>query len=437
MQVVAHGGRIVTGVDEVWGEWTKWTECSHTCGGGTKRRARVCIGRKCPSQPLEAVKESCNEQLCPRDEDWSIWSDWSSCSISCGEKGVQSRRRQCLKAFVFQCTGQSMETRECSLDVKCESQEYSSSIPSWSAWSSWSSCSCHSLMETRRRFCVVIDPSVQGFCTGSVIEQRPCVPTTCGASPGGWSEWSDWSKCSKDCQGTGHQIRNRMCAEPLPTNRGMYCVGYSFDQRPCTISTPCGDPVDGGWTEWSEWSTCDKSCTDTQRSRTRFCTNPRPSQGGQPCFGSDFELQPCLRNAGCYSINGAWGLWSAWSQCPEGCGFALQSRYRACDSPPPSHGGQICRGLAHQTSVCDIEFCDEAVDGEWSAWNEWSLCMGNCGLGSRTRVRACVSPPPTSGGVWCFGKSSESEECQAESSLCSQFLSHANDLDMEINRKVH
>ncbi|EPB68494.1 hypothetical protein ANCCEY_12412 [Ancylostoma ceylanicum] len=25
-----------------------------------------------------------------------------------------------------------------------------------------------------------------------------------------------------------------------------------------------------------------------------FCTNPRPSQGGKPCFGNDFELQPCV-----------------------------------------------------------------------------------------------------------------------------------------------
>ncbi|VDM55295.1 unnamed protein product [Angiostrongylus costaricensis] len=64
-RVIAHGGRIVPVVDDKWGEWTKWTECSHTCGGGTRRRARICIGNKCPSQPLESVKEICNQNSCP------------------------------------------------------------------------------------------------------------------------------------------------------------------------------------------------------------------------------------------------------------------------------------------------------------------------------------------------------------------------------------
>ncbi|KAJ1363899.1 hypothetical protein KIN20_023860 [Parelaphostrongylus tenuis] len=381
-RVVAHGGRIVPIADDKWGDWTKWTECSHTCGGGTRRRARVCIGNKCPSQPLESVKEICNQQSCPDEQNWSPWSEWSTCSISCGKGGLQSRRRRCQQAFLFQCSGPSVQSRECSANLQCipHQEKYIITIPTWSAWSSWSACSCLNLMESRRRFCLVTDPLVQGFCTGSVLEQRPCVPTSCSAFPGGWSDWSEWSQCSKDCQGIGHQIRNRMCSEPLPVNRGMYCVGYSFDQRPCTSSTPCGERVDGDWSDWSDWSKCDNSCTNVQRSRTRFCTNPRPSQGGRPCFGSDFEMQPCPIDDKCHSVDGAWGLWNAWSECPERCGFVLQTRYRVCDNPPPSHGGQICRGLAHQTSVCDIEFCDEEVDGEWSAWNEWSPCMGNCGF---------------------------------------------------------
>ena len=89
----------------------------------------------------------------------------------------------------------------------------------------------------------------------------------CSAINGAWSEWSQWSSCSKDCQGTGHQIRNRMCSNPIPSNkcvnfylpkisddwllnvspcmlfRGLYCVGYSFDQRACVSSTPCGKKV--------------------------------------------------------------------------------------------------------------------------------------------------------------------------------------------------
>lgn len=46
-------------------------------------------------------------------------------------------------------------------------------------------------------------------------------------------------------------------------------MGYSFDQRPCTSSAPCGDRVDGGWSDWSEWSECGDSCVNAHRSRTR------------------------------------------------------------------------------------------------------------------------------------------------------------------------
>lgn len=58
------------------------------------------------------------------------------------------------------------------------------------------------------------------------------------------------------------------------------------------------------------------------------------------------------------AVDGAWGSWSSWSECPNGCGFALQSRSRSCDSPPPAFGGKVCRGLAHQTSVCVSELCN-------------------------------------------------------------------------------
>lgn len=440
-RVVAHGGRIVpVSGEEAWGEWMEWTVCSQSCGTGIRRRARVCIGQSCPPQPLEAVKENCNEQPCPSELYWSPWSAWSTCSATCGDGGVQSRRRHCLRSFLFQCDGEPLETQSCSSGVSCAPPQESRPvvIPTWSEWSSWSSCSCFSLMESRRRYCLVSDPAVQGFCVGAILDQRPCSPRSCGASPGGWSDWSEWSQCSKDCQGTGHQIRNRMCSEPLPSNRGSYCVGYSFDQRPCTSSAPCGDRVDGGWSDWSEWSECGDSCVNAHRSRTRYCTSPRPSQGGKPCFGSDFELQPCVNEAKCRnSVDGGWESWSAWSDCPEGCGFALQFRNRACSNPPPSSGGQACHGLAHHTSVCDTELCNESMDGGWSAWNEWSACIGNCGLGSRTRVRACVSPPPTNGGVPCFGKSSESEECQAEDAFCSRFLHHADILDVRILQALH
>lgn len=68
------------------------------------------------------------------------------------------------------------------------------------------------------------------------------------------------------------------------------------------------------------------------------------------------------------AVDGGWESWSAWSDCPEGCGFALQFRNRACSNPPPSSGGQACHGLAHHTSVCDTELCNGSHILRSSLW---------------------------------------------------------------------
>ena len=41
--------------------------------------------------------------------------------------------------------------------------------------------------------------------------------------------------------------------------------------------------VAGGYTEWSQWTTCSESCGNGKKTRRRTCTNPPPSNGGQNC----------------------------------------------------------------------------------------------------------------------------------------------------------
>ncbi|KAF1748497.1 hypothetical protein GCK72_024964 [Caenorhabditis remanei] len=422
-------GRPLLPIESITGEkWSEWGPCSVTCGSGRRIRTRDCQEENCEERNIQSEECSLNSCL-----ELFIWSDWSSCSKSCGRDATQTRQKLCLFNNA-ECSSYA-ESRRCKDLPSCSSissgntiSENSFDAPRWSEWSSWSACSCFSLTSTRRRFCQVADPTVQGFCAGSILEQIPCAPGNCSPSAGGWSLWSEWSSCSKDCGDTGHQIRNRMCSEPIPSNRGSYCSGYSFDQRPCVMDNVCGDgKVDGGWTDWTSWSECTDYCRNGHRSRTRFCANPKPSQGGSQCSGSDFELNPCFDPARCHLRDGGWSSWSDWSACSASCGFGVQTRDRTCSSPEP-RGGQSCTGLAHQTSLCDLPACDHESDGEWSAWNEWSGCMGNCGIGTKTRVRACVSPPASDGGQPCFGRSSEITECRQSPStaLCSSFITSSH-----------
>ena len=79
-------------------EWTKWTTCSRTCGTGERTRERSCNGdssSKDKNNPCKVnlfERETCNTQKCPV---YTEWTSWTSCSTTCGG-GNQERTRVCI-----------------------------------------------------------------------------------------------------------------------------------------------------------------------------------------------------------------------------------------------------------------------------------------------------------------------------------------------------
>jgi len=55
--------------------------------------------------------------------------------------------------------------------------------------------------------------------------------------------------------------------------------------------------------------------------------------------------------------DGGWSDWSPWSGCSVSCGQGRQSRYRACDSPPPSSAGRFCDGPVFDWRHCELLPC--------------------------------------------------------------------------------
>ncbi|XP_052820394.1 SCO-spondin-like [Mya arenaria] len=66
------------------------------------------------------------------------------------------------------------------------------------------------------------------------------------------------------------------------------------------------------------------------------------------CCSSD------LCNNGCISVDGMWGDWSAWSNCPQTCDPAAITRSRSCNNPPPNNGGNPCQGASDESIPCQI-----------------------------------------------------------------------------------
>ncbi|CAH3124523.1 unnamed protein product [Pocillopora meandrina] len=156
---------------------------------------------------------------------------------------------------------------------------------------------------------------------------------------GNWSAWAEWSDCSASCGG-GIQGRRRYCINPPPKNGGRDCSGKGYDVQRCNTQ---GCPVNGSWTEWSDWGSCSLTCGDGGiKKRIRTCTNPPPANGGLECEGAGEETEAC--KAGECPVDGKWGEWSDWGVCSRSCGTGIQSRFRDCDNPPPAHGGKQCPG---------------------------------------------------------------------------------------------
>ena len=52
--------------------------------------------------------------------------------------------------------------------------------------------------------------------------------------------------------------------------------------------------VDGGWSEWTEFRTCDAAkCGNGTKMLRRFCSNPEPENGGQICTGDNIKIERC------------------------------------------------------------------------------------------------------------------------------------------------
>lgn len=105
---------------------------------------------------------------------------------------------------------------------------------------------------------------------------------------GGLSEWSDWAECGATC-GKGIQERFRTCTNPIPEGPGKPCEGDLTQTKECTM-LPC--KVDGGLSEWTEFGPCSQTCRGVS-TRTRSCTNPPPSGGGELCTGHLLEAKAC------------------------------------------------------------------------------------------------------------------------------------------------
>ena len=360
------------------------------------------------------------------DADFLPWSLWSVCSLTCGTGGIRTRTRRCQNSKKPNCIGASRENKTCFVEhcpVKGE----------WSMWSQWTSCSqsCGKSVKLRMRQCDNPAPLYGGEkCNGDAVEKMKCDVPACPVN-GHWSLWSAWSTCSVTC-GKALRQRTRSCDNPPPSNGGLTCMGKSLEHLGCYLPA-C--PIDGDFSHWQVWSKCHKSCGENSfRTRFRFCNNPPPSDGGKTCRGNRLQVSKCLSKPCTEPVNGGFSPWSNWSSCSQDCHLgSVKLRTRMCDSPKPLYGGLDCAGDDTEYKNCSVDECK--VDGGLSDWSAWGACSQSCGDAAiRSRERTCTNPPPAGGGRNCSGETFEIKLCKMKS--CHQEVATPTPILMAKNEQT-
>jgi len=401
--------------DGGWSEWTYGT-CSKSCRDAPKRDkngkwieghygsredVRTCTnprpagggqlcydgrGKRLKIQKLRRLCAGSDPKntfgvLCPIDGEWSNWMPWGNCSTPCGVKGIRKRTRECDNPYPQlmgkTCVGALTETKPCNGELPgggaCPSEHEKE-------WTDLTPCSktCGGGRKTMEKRC---KPNQLG-CT-PLRKQVNCSDFMCPID-GNYTEWSDWGPCSTTC-GPGLSERTRSCTNPSPKGDGRECEEMPFEEKRCNLK-PC--PVDGKFSEWSEFTPCSVTCGLGTRNRIRTCDSPKPQHGGAPCNGSFTDEEVCFKEF--CPVNGGFTEWSDPSPCSVTCGTGTRIRKRSCASPFPTDGGVECTGALTIMEKCHTNVsCDGG--GILSQWSKWSSCSEPCGYGTEERFRTCNS----------------------------------------------
>ena len=156
-----------------------------------------------------------------------------------------------------------------------------------------------------------------------------------------------------------------------------------FDNHP--IFQPCP----GEWQEWGQWSNCDRSCFDGVRVRERACSSGTPAL----CDGSERDMEVCNQDI-CYDwTTKGWTDWSAWGDCSKSCGGGVRERRRVCKNID-NNCDDTRKMMKYQLMVKVVIFENDKIislvgkslDYELEDCNEESCPINSCGKELRISV---------------------------------------------------
>lgn len=385
-----------------------WTECSMSCGVGSRQRYVSCRDLEgniasdsfCEHLPKPPSVEPCKDRPCGQ---WRT-GDWTYCSVTCG-RGHETRYVACvtleeLEEQVISSTSQCDVTVKPPTERICNRQDClqekhfdiltisSNRVDGTVHWRAgpWSPCSstCESGIQMRRVVCQDergqsdnCDPGTQPH------DQQSCNMGSCPY----WNH-GEWGQCDVTCGG-GAQQRIVHCQLPngdiLPDAN---CLEFTPPRKqPCGLSSCPGSTPPRAHAHWQKghWSSCSMSCGKGLKKRLVDCINDNGIKV------SDHLCRMQRPKAMSWCHKGRCPFWSisAWSECSVTCGAGVRRRSIQCirgrDRETES---ERCDHLEKPVveETCTIRKCEQFY---WDVGN-WSECSHPCSFESRSRKVFCV-----------------------------------------------
>ncbi|WAR13790.1 SEM5A-like protein, partial [Mya arenaria] len=398
-----------------WGSWGDWGSCISNCpdsNTGTKTRTKACIAH------ITTANHTTTHSVVYIHCGTSTQSHQNTnCSVTCPSRECHHVHNSASgptshhAVVISHCNGTDLYASQQSQTRSCHTRCPVPVNGDWGDWTSWSTCSV-----------------TTG--TGSTERHR---------SLNVWSDWTAWSQCTVTC-GTGEKLRMRHCVN------GSRCDGATVDKASCAL-LPCSVECEGSPASFEkcEMPGCLRGSNPFRviLSRSEYLQIRNSCIIELCCYTINSRKLNNLKRS---HLDGGWTGWSNLTSCNSICGMGMQRTLRTCTAPAPANGGSQCTGDSMLSRECDngpcpsdIKVCDgtllkDAMRGAQSAdFNCYNTSgtdtsgSGSSGIDPKGMIsEMCLAPGTDS---WIIGVQ--------VSSICSQLPIYSPLASLETGSRKH
>jgi len=418
--------------DGGWSDWSDYTACSYSCGGGVQHRKRSCTNPPPQNGGMDCEGESighwriCNPQECPEGAKTHREEQCESKvpgSLPYSTAGENPCKLLCRAGSTVYPKGLAADGTRCSLDKK---------IKDVCIQGQCRPVGCDNVLESGvkedrckvcngdGRSCKTLTGKVDNPCQGSCTVLDVPVGSTDVKVSEEVEDWNflgvrdesgadvypvmyTWSTAKKVAGTTVYYTHEKnedadKVYIPGPTNEHLYVYYIQYVARQ-PVDYTLKEPVSDGnppllESQWSvsAWGSCSHACAGGIQTRKVECVAIEDMSYLKDAVCVQHSPKPATEQpCNTHSCDPIWYV-SGWRPCSRTCGKGVQTREIVCRQ-------QVSRGQFNTlpdsqctdakpadpaTQDCNKIDCPaEKVPGDWSA------CSTSCGAGIKTRTTSC------------------------------------------------